>query len=333
MKTIISFVSFFLVLVGSPSFLFSQASDQRDSFAKAYSLYSSGKFPQARELFQQALDPKFLLVDYSLFYLATIAFNEKNWDVSRQLLTQLRQRYPQSIWFYTAELQRAKIDLAEKKYAQATSTLRSLRSEKTAKSEIAEEALFLLAQAAQGDPSQAYTLYQELRNLYPASRWNPVVRKEQSLLRDQYPELVSFNTMQAFSDEADRLTRERDYEGAEILYKKLLNNATDPDFRLRFLTKLADLYFAGRKRNDTMPILALIARDYGDTPEAPKALYQMGHILWNRHENVQALEYFKQVMERYPTSAFIDKARYAAADIYEWLGKKDEAIALYRTET
>jgi soluble lytic murein transglycosylase len=329
MTAIASFLLLTFVLVSSPSRVFSQAMDQGDSFAKAYSLYSGGKFSQAKELFQLTSDPKFPLVDYSLFYLATIAFNEKDWDASRQLLTQLRQRYPQSIWFYPAELQRAKIDLAEKKYAQATATLRSLRSEKAAKSEIAEEALFLLAQAAQGDPAQSYAFYQELRNIYPGSRWTPMARKEQSRLRDQYPELFGLNTIQAISDEADRLTRERDYEGAEALYKKLLDNSTEPDFRLRLLTKLADLYLAGRKRNDAIPILALIARNYSDTPEAPKALYQAGQILWNRHDNVQALEYFKQVMERYPANGFTDKAQYAAADIYEWQGKKDEAIALY----
>jgi soluble lytic murein transglycosylase len=322
--------AFFLILVllASPGPLFAQTSD-RDNFAQAYSLYSSGKFSQAKELFQQTLDAKFLLADYSLFYLATIAFNEKNWDAARQLATQLKQRYPQSVWFYPAELQRGKIDLAEKKYAQATATLRSLRSEKAARSEVAEEALFLLAQAAQSDPNQAYSLYQELRNLYPSSRWTLAARKEQSRLRDQYPDLFAFNTVQAISDEADRLARERDYEGAEILYKKLLNNPTEPDFRLRLLVKLTDLYLAGRKRNDAIPLLQQIARDYSDTPEAPKALYQVGQILWNRHDNIQALEYFKQVMERYPTSAFTDKAQYAAADIYEWLGKKTEAIALY----
>src|SRR5215470_6576976 len=329
MRTTASLLFLILTLVGSPSHLFAQAMDQRDTFAKAYSLYSSGKFSQAKELFQMTLGPKFLLTDYSLFYLAVIAFQEKDWESSRQCLTQLKQRYPGSIWVHAAELQRAKIDVAEKKYVQATATLRALRSEKTVRSEIAQEALFLLAQAAQGDPSQAYSLYQELRNLYPASRWTPMARKEQSRLRDQYPELFGLNTVQMISDEADQLFRERDYDGAEVLYKKLLNNATEPDARLRLLGKLSELYLAARKRNEAIPVLQQIAQDYGDTPEAPKALYQIGQILWNRHDNLQALEYFKQLLERYPTNLFADKAQYAAADIYEWQGKKDEAIDLY----
>jgi len=292
-------------------------------------LYGDGKFSQAKSLFQQTIDSKFLLVDYSLFYLAAMALQEKDWDGARRFLHQLKQRYPESIWAQPAELQRTKIDLAEKKYTQATAALRALRSEKAVRNDIAQEALFLLAQAAQEDPAQSYSLYQELRNTYPTSRWDPLARNEQARLRDQYPEIFGFNTVQTISDEADRLVRERDYDGAEILYKKLLNNTTEPDARLRLLGKLSDLYLAARKRNEAIPILQEIARDYGDTPEAPKALYQIGQILWNRHDNLQALEYFKQLLERYPANPFADKAQYAAADIYEWQGKKDEAIDLY----
>ncbi|HUK41073.1 MAG TPA: transglycosylase SLT domain-containing protein [Candidatus Acidoferrales bacterium] len=329
MRALASLLCVTLSLAGFPTPLFSQAPNQGDSFAKAYSLYSDGKFSQARGLFQLSIDSKFPLADYSLFYLADMAFQEKDWDGARQFLRQLKRRYPKSIWRQPAELQRAKIDLAENKYSQATATLRALRSEKAVRNDIAQEALFLLAQAAQEDPGQSYSLYQELRNTYPTSRWDPLARKEQSRLRDQYPEVFGFNTVQMISDEADCLSRERDYEGAEILYKKLLNNIEDPDARLRLLGKLSDLYVAARKRNEAIPVLQRIARDYSDMPEAPKALYQIGQILWNRHDNLQALEYFKQLLERYPASPFADKAQYASADIYEWQGKADEAIDLY----
>ena len=329
MRALASLLCVTLSLAGFPTPLFSQAPNQGDSFAKAYSLYSDGKFSQARGLFQLSIDSKFPLADYSLFYLADMAFQEKDWDGARQFLRQLKRRYPESIWRQPAELQRAKIDLAENKYSQATATLRALRSEKAVRNDIAQEALFLLAQAAQEDPGQSYSLYQELRNTYPTSRWDPLARKEQSRLRDQYPEVFGFNTVQMISDEADCLSRERDYEGAEILYKKLLNNIEDPDARLRLLGKLSDLYVAARKRNEAIPVLQRIARDYSDMPEAPKALYQIGQILWNRHDNLQALEYFKQLLERYPASPFADKAQYASADIYEWQGKTDEAIDLY----
>src|SRR5678815_650119 len=87
------------ILVAVPYVSFAQAPNSRENFAKAYALYSSGSFTQAKELFQQTLEPDFLLADYSLYYLALISFKEGNPDAARQFLPQLRRDYPQSIWF------------------------------------------------------------------------------------------------------------------------------------------------------------------------------------------------------------------------------------------
>jgi soluble lytic murein transglycosylase len=108
-----------------------------------------------------------------------------------------------------------------------------------------------------------------------------------------------------------------------------LNNATDSDSRLRYLSKLADLYLTTRNRSEAVPLFEQIAREYSDTQEAPKALYQIGQIHWNRHDNAQALEYFKTLLEKYPTSAPIDRTKFALADIHEYFGRKDQAIELY----
>lgn len=314
-----------------PKLLFSQTSDQNELFAKAYALYTSGKSAEAKELFERALNTKSPLGDYSLYYLAAINFDGSNWDQTRQRLAQLRQQFPQSIWIHPAALIRAKIAIAEKQYAQATEILRRLRAEKSAKREVTDEALYLQAQIqeAQGDARRADSLYNELRDLSPDSRWTPVARKAQSRLRESFPELFAFHTLGALAEEADRLTRERQGTEAEILYKKLLNNASDGDSRLRFLAKLAKLYLSIRSRNEAIPILELIAREFPDTTEAPKALYQIGQIYWNRHDNSQALEYFKQVLEKYPTSDYVDRAQYAAADIHEYFGRNEQAIQLY----
>ncbi|HSE89196.1 MAG TPA: transglycosylase SLT domain-containing protein [Candidatus Binatia bacterium] len=319
------------ILPAFPFVSFAETPNPRENFAKAYASYSSGSLAQAKDLFQQALEPDFSLADYSLYYLALISFKEGNFDAARQFLSQLRRRYPQSIWVHPAELQRARIDLAEKRYTQASEALRSLRTEKGVRPEIVDEAIFLQAQAqeAVSDLSQAHGLYSELRTLFPRSRWAAPARSALKRLREKYPDQFGLNTAQAIGDEGDRLVREREYNEAEVLFKKLLGNNPEPNFRLRILTKLTDLYLSIRKRNEAIPLLEQIARDYPKSPEAPKALYQIGQILWNRHDNAQALDYFRQVMERYPTSPYFERSRYAAADIYESFGRKQDAIALY----
>jgi soluble lytic murein transglycosylase len=131
--------------------------------------------------------------------------------------------------------------------------------------------------------------------------------------------------------DADQLSREGAYGESERILKKLLFNTEEADLRLRLLSKLSGLYLILRRRNDAIPLLQQIARDYAETAEAPTALYQIGQILWNRHDNAQALAVFKRLIARYPGSPIVDRALYAAGDIYEWLGNRDAAIASYNS--
>ena len=320
-----------LVLGAFPVSIFGQTSDGNEIFAKAYGLYTKGKTSDAKELFEKITDPKFRLADYSQYYLALINYDLANREQARQILTQLKQRFPQSIWIPGATLLQAKIDIAEKNYGSAEEILRQLRADKSAKREIADEALYLQAQnrEAQGDPIRAHALYNTVRDSAPNSRWAAAARKAQISLRQTFPDLFTFQTIDELAAEADRLARERQTIEAETLYNKLLNNASDAATRLTYLTKLANLFLSTRSRNDAIPTLELIARDFPESAEAAKALYQIGQIYWNRHENTQALEYFQLILEKYPTSEYVDRARFAAADIHEYFGRRPEAIQLY----
>ena len=330
MRPFASLLIAFWLTAGSPPVLLADESEQLAAFARAHELYIQGQNAGAKDLFQQTLSEKFVLTDYGLFYLAKIAFTEKAWDESRRLASRLTQEFPQSVWVHAAELQMARADLAQNKFTEAAATLRSLRSKRVANSEILEEALFLQAQVA-GDAKRADEAYQQLREQYPNSKWTPLARREQAALRENQPDMFPFHTVASLIADADQLVRERAYGDAEIIFKRLLNNADEvADLRLRLLNKLSGLYLATRRRADAMPILQQMAQDYPETPEAAKALYQIGQILWNRHENARALAVFKQLMTRYRASPDVDRAFYAAADIHEWLGNKDEAVALYR---
>jgi len=331
MASAAKFLLLLFICLGVSSLGLAQTPNPRESFARAFSMYSNGSLAEAREAFQEAMDPNFPLADYSLYYLALISFREGNLDEAREFLSELRKSYPQSLWKYPAELQRAKIDLAEKNYTQATEALRSLRAGTSFRPDIVSEAIFLLAQAheAAAGPKQAHALYSELRTLFPRSRWAALARAELNRFRETYPDEFGLKTTKAIVEEADRLVREGAFGEAEALYKKLLGSDLQPTFRLTVLTQLADLYLSLRKRNEAIPLLEQIARNYPNTSEASRALYQIGRVLWNRNDNAQALPYFKRIMERYPTSSFVERSRYAVADIYESFGRKQEAIALY----
>ncbi len=321
----------FFALQTISSQAFAQTGDQDATFAKAYELYTNGKFADAKEFFEKLLDPDFRLADYSEYYLAAINYKLADWAQARAMIAQLKQRFPQSIWIQPAELLRAKIDIAEQKYDAAGDNLRRLRADKSVKREVNDEALYLQAQLreADGDPLGAQKLYNDLRDASPNSRWAAAARKAQISLREKFPDLFAFQTTDALAAEADRLARERQSVEAETLYKKLLNNASDADSRLRFLTKLANLLLSTGNRSEAIPMLETIVHEFPETHEAPKALYEIGQIYWNRHENSRALEYFTSLLAQYPTSPYADRARFAAADIHEYFGRRTEAVQLY----
>jgi soluble lytic murein transglycosylase len=334
MANLISLLLLMVVLVTARQSLMAQGNDARESFGRAYQLYTSGKPAQAKELFQQSIDSTHALADYSLYYLTRIAVDEADGDQARRHIEQLRQHYPQSVWYHATTLLRAKIDFAEKKLTAAGEALRQMRADKSVPRELANEAHYLQgqiheAQDTPADIGRAFALYRELRHAAPDSRWAAAARRDQARLRAKFPDQFGLHTIAAQADEADRLARERQTNEAEELYKRILRGVTEPAERLRYLGRLSSLYLNTGNRSEALPLLEEIVRDYPENGEAPKALYQIGQIYWNRHENARAFEYFKTLLEKYPGSAFTDRAQFASADIHEYFGRKEEAIRLY----
>ena len=309
----------------------SQEIDTQELFSKAYSLFSKGDLPQAEELFRKTLDDKFLLKDYSLYFLGVIAFSQGNLASGRNYFSQLGQKFPQSVWSGHADLQLAKLSLAEKNYQQALAELRALRNRRLGK-EILAEAHYLLGQLHEtlGELKAAYSVYRELRRASPLSPWAALARKEARRLREEQPQLFGPTRADALLDEAELLDRERQYQEAEKAYRTLADLAPRGPLRPRFLLGLANSLRAARKREEAIPVLTEIIENHPRSAQAPNALYRLAEIYWNRDENVKALDYFKQLGERYPKGPFNDIAHYAAARIHESLGKPAEALRLYR---
>ncbi|HWO40256.1 MAG TPA: tetratricopeptide repeat protein [Candidatus Eisenbacteria bacterium] len=170
MRRVLCSMAVYLLLSGSSAPASTQTSSAAQQFAHGYARWSAGRHAEAKEFFVQALAPDSPLADYALYFLSRIAIQEREWETARQLLAGLQSRYPQSVWFPHAEIQRAKIAIGERDYPQAVDILRSLRERKELPEQIAEESLFLEAQAheARGDLAQAFSLYLEVRNRAPS---------------------------------------------------------------------------------------------------------------------------------------------------------------------
>ncbi|MBI2987456.1 MAG: transglycosylase SLT domain-containing protein [Deltaproteobacteria bacterium] len=320
-----------LFFAAGPPSVYSQEQESRELFSKAYALFAEGNLAQAEDLFQKTLDSNFLLEDYSLYFSGAIAVSRGELESGRAHFAKLKQQFPLSTWVAHAELHLAKISLAENKNDQALGELRALTN-RSLKKEIAEETLFLTARTheALGELKQAYSRYQELRRTSPLSPWAARARNEIKRLRGKHPELFRLGRVDALAEEAELLSREREYAEAEKGYRQILDQVPKGPLRPYFLMRLANVYRSARKREEAIPVLSEIFKAHSSSSQAPAALYRLAESYWNRDENVKALDHFKQLRDRYPQSFFNDLAHLASARIYESLGRQWDALRLYR---
>lgn len=320
-----------LICAALPSRPYAQDQDPRQLFAKGYALFSAGNLAEAEEHFRKSLGGNFVLEDYSLYFLGVLSSSRGRLEESRQYFLQLKQAFPLSVWSAQADLELARLSLAEGNTQEAAARIRALRNLKI-KKEISDETLYLLGHLHEllGEPEQAYSVYQELRRVSPLSSWAAKARKEVSKLRTQQPEQFALIRVEPLLQEGELLARERDYSEAERIYRQLLALVSEGPLRPRFLLGLANIFRAARKREEAVSPLTEIAEKYPLSPEAPAAHYRLAEIYWNRDENIKALDYFKQLRERYPKGPFNDLAHVASARIYESLGKPADALRLYR---
>lgn len=301
-------------------------------FREAYAFYSQENYGLAEPLLVKTLDRDFRLEDYSLYFLGEIALLRDDQDGAHKFFRALTEKFPASVWVLPATLELAKARIAAQDYAGASERLRQT-IERAGRQESGQEARFLLARLheLQGELTESQALYQQLREMSPLSPWAAKARKEANRMREAHPQQLGLTTWEALAKEADLLHRERQFEEAGKLYRKVLGRLPRDGPRARFLKRLGQVYLDSRRRDEAIPVLSEIVRDHGDAPEAPEALYHLARIYWNRDENLKALEYFKRLQERYPENSFNDAALFASARIQASLNKPEEARRLYES--
>jgi soluble lytic murein transglycosylase len=300
-------------------------------FQRAYSLYTNNQLTEAEALFLKTVDVDDTLVDYSLYFLGQIAFSQASFAAARSYLSRLKENFADSVWLAAADLLLAKISLAEHDYTQSTRSLQTLANLE-GRSEIACEARYLFGQIQelQGQGPQAHETYQQLRRTFPRCTWADAARKALQQLRQQHPQLSPDLSYQTLSEEGELLLAQRQQREAEAAFQKLLRLFPDEGLRPRSLMGLVRVYDAARRREEQIPLLAVIANKYPRSPEAPAALARLAMIYWNRNENLKALANFKRLVDGYPTSPHADTATIALARIYQSLGQTQQAISVLR---
>ncbi len=99
-------------------------------------------------------------------------------------------------------------------------------------------------------------------------------------------------------------------ESAQKAFEDALSNNSQDNFvamRARF--EMAHLLEIQKDLNKAAKLYMLVALLYKDPEYSPKALMRAGEILQNLNENTEALTAYHQILDDYPQSSFVSKAK------------------------
>ena len=298
-------------------------------FARAYRHFADGEHAAAEPLLRNALsDGAFVLKDYAVYYLGRIAAGANRHDDARGHFTRLRQAFPRSVWATEASFELIDLDLAQGRHKAATERAAKIRKGGRGK-ETRARAAYSLGRAREdaGRNQAAYTLYQEARRRAPRTPWSDRAKQRVRELRRTHPRQLGFKNGQEMLREARQLGRERDYEAAADLYRRILR---ETNYRRLSLEGLAEVYRKLRLREEEEKVLRRYVRHYPRRARAGKALTRIATIQWNRNDDAEALKTLRRFMKGYPGHLHRRFAIYVTGRIHESMGRWQAAARTYR---
>jgi soluble lytic murein transglycosylase len=298
---------------------------------EALSLDRAGSLEAAITLYHQAAEPKdFILSDYARFVLANSYFNLQQYDAAAQECVAMIALYPKSVMLPRTQLLLGKCYLAEKKFKQATITLKRLISDYGAAVEVAE-ARYLLAKGweQQKKWKEAYLAYEETDLYHPLTVYGKESRLAIKALRNKYKKKLPFfkASPQALFKKGMVYFEQDDFEMAANIFGRLAREypRSKPMKEAWLMLGRAEM-----QRNKIDSAISDLRRLTGGPPNlAGRANYYLGIAYGRRGEPQKAIAALKKVMEKYPGSDLADDAAYWAAYYQEKMGEINPALLGY----
>ena len=180
-----------------------------------------------------------------------------------------------------------------------------------------------------GEPAAARDLYWEVRRQYGGSADAEKARAAQRELSARNPSMNAGDDVSAILEEARILVAENAFDDA---LAALQSGATrvephsDAYFQIRLLEE--KVLRALKRHEDADHLLLIISAD-GGLGTADEAMLRIARNAWNISDNHRALMFLDKLKERFPTSEWLEEARYTEARILEELEQLPDAQEVY----
>jgi soluble lytic murein transglycosylase len=287
--------------------------ERRELFGAALSLFDRGEFSSAEPLFARVAAVYPELADYALRYLAKIA--SERGDESRALAEwqALLDGHGDSVWRGEAELELARARAAEQNWSAAASLLDAANHDlKTPADRAAALELESDVALRLGNEAQAAALARELRTHYPRSPEAAAAREQAWQKRDSL-----LASAERAREEISLLLSEGDaaraLELSRLAEHRFPADRDAPELLWLEATALSRI----GERAAAEQALEHLRAAYPRHPVAPRALFRLGSLAWNRDDDEKALRAFGLYVRQYPTGPQAAEAIYAGARIHQ----------------
>lgn len=247
------------------------------------------------------------------------------------------KEYPKSALFAQANMPLADYYLAKKDFSKALETLQKVNQYQLDKQENTQYILKLgYAKFMTGDSKGAIDALEEayktaddkgdiaymLGHLYYADKQNDKAFQyfDEIKNQDKYAKLVKPYYVQLYFNE-------KDYEKAISEGNDLLNEDISADYKAEVHKIIGESYFMQKQYSEAYPHL----KSYLQTRPNPSEsdLYEMGFVAANVQKFDEAISYYNQLLNS--KSALAQNAYYQLGNAYLEVGKKQEALAAFRS--
>lgn len=247
------------------------------------------------------------------------------------------KEYPKSALFAQANMPLADYYLAKKDFSKALETLQKVNQYQLDKQENTQYILKLgYAKFMTGDSKGAIDALEEayktaddkgdiaymLGHLYYADKQNDKAFQyfDEIKNQDKYAKLVKPYYVQLYFNE-------KDYEKAISEGNDLLNEDIFADYKAEVHKIIGESYFMQKQYSEAYPHL----KSYLQTRPNPSEsdLYEMGFVAANVQKFDEAISYYNQLLNS--KSALAQNAYYQLGNAYLEVGKKQEALAAFRS--
>jgi len=308
---------------------------QREIFRLGYRFVQEKNHEGSRVFLSRALEVYPALADYSLYYLGTLNRDEGQTAEARTLFRRLLAEHPESIWAGPAALELAKLAVTENDWSEAVRRAEQARTSHEALAPVRHEAALVLAQAreGQGNTTDAYNLYQELRRSAPRTSVGKTAKARVEQLRASDPARFALANDQAYLDEVRLLSQEGDAATAEALAQQFTAKFPTSLLRPEMLSILASLYKRQRRVEDAISAWKEVTDRYSGSAVAPAALYEWATVLWNKDRDDEARVVFERLTRQYPHHDKAAEAWYAMGRIFQERKEDQRAATAYQRLT